>query len=294
MTVISIAVRSSMFIVSSTFEVNFHLKILGVNCYCSIMSVIRPNFIVQGNKISTVHQYEYLGILLDDKLSMNNYLDSMWKKANSKLGILSKIRHFISEKTAVRIYKTMIRPHLDYIDFVVESGSADHIRRLDDLQKKAIRRIEYCINVENRQDKKVLQGKYKIDDLVLRRKRNLVKIIHTLSADRENLKTVSTVRELRSMTKVKMKNDFTSKTKVFNSPFYRGIWLWGLSTVWFTKRGKQICFQTKDCIAYLLGYSLKSDSKMDIKMLIMRNPALDSLLSSIQKEESKYAFRRKF
>ena len=64
---------------------------------------------------------------------------------------------------------------------------------------------------------------YKIEDLALRRKRNLVKIIHALSANSENLKTVSTVRELRSKTKVKMKNDFTSKTKVFNSPLYRGI-----------------------------------------------------------------------
>ena len=49
----------------------------------------------------------------------------------------------------------MIRPHLDYIDFVVDSGSADRIKRLDSLQKKALRRIEYCINVENRQDKDV-------------------------------------------------------------------------------------------------------------------------------------------
>ena len=130
----------------------------------------------------------------------------------------------------------MIRPHLDYIDFVVESGSADRIRRLDNLQKKAIRRIEYCINVEIGRIKMC----YK-----LRRKRNLVQIIHTLSTDNDNLKTVSTVRELRSTTKVKMKNDFTSKTKVFNSPLYRGIRLW------------------------------------------------DSLPSSIQKEENKYAFKRK-
>ena len=120
----------------------------------------------------------------------------------------------------------MIRPHLDYIDFVVDSGSADRIQRLDTLQKKALRRIEYCINVDNRQDKKVLQDKYKIEDLKLRRKRNLAKIMHTLSSDRDNLKTVSTGRDLRSTTKVKIKNDFTSKTKVFNSPLYRGIRLW--------------------------------------------------------------------
>ena len=50
----------------------------------------------------------------------------------------------ISEKTAIRIYKCMIRPHLDYIDFTIDSGSADRIQKLDNLQKKAVRRIEYC------------------------------------------------------------------------------------------------------------------------------------------------------
>ena len=82
-------------------------------------------------KLGTVHSYDYLGVVLDDKLSMNAYLETMWKKANAKVGILAKIRRFISEKTAMKIYKCMIRPHLDYIDSVVESGSADRIQRLD-------------------------------------------------------------------------------------------------------------------------------------------------------------------
>ena len=125
----------------------------------------KPVFKSKNERISTVHHYEYLGFLMDDKLSMNDYLDVMWKITYSKLGILSKIRRFISEKTAVRVYKTMIRPHLDYIDYVIDSGSADRIQKLDNLQNKAIRRIEYCMNTENRQDKKSLSDKYKIESL---------------------------------------------------------------------------------------------------------------------------------
>ena len=45
-------------------------------------------------KIGTVCLYEYLGMILDDKLTMNHYLDSMWNKANAKVGILAKIRRF--------------------------------------------------------------------------------------------------------------------------------------------------------------------------------------------------------
>ena len=90
-----------------------------------------PEFVFDGHKINTVHQYEYLGMILDDKLTMNDYLHAVWTKTNSKIGILSKIRRFISEKTATRIYKCMIRPNLDYIDYVLDSSSADRVQKLD-------------------------------------------------------------------------------------------------------------------------------------------------------------------
>ena len=78
-------------------------------------------------KIETVQQYEYLGMVLDSKLAMNNYLDVIWNKTNAKIDILAKIRCFISENTSARLYKCMIRPNLNYIDFVIESGSADRV-----------------------------------------------------------------------------------------------------------------------------------------------------------------------
>ena len=84
---------------------------------------------------------------------------------------MAKIRRFITEKTAMKIYKCMIRPHLDYIYFVVESGSADRIKKLDTFQKKAIRRIEYCMVPENRQSIDVYLEKYKIESLHLRQKK---------------------------------------------------------------------------------------------------------------------------
>ena len=109
---------------------------------------------------------------------------------------------------------------------MIDSGSADRIQRLENLQNKAIRRIEYCMDTEMRESKNRLSDKYKIESLKLRRKRNLVKIIYTQSMREKNLKTFSSEKNLRSMDKVKLKNDFTSKTKVFNSPLYRGIRLW--------------------------------------------------------------------
>ena len=185
-----------------------------------------PPVHVNNKCIGTVTSYEYLGMSLDNKLSMNEYLDNMWKKANTKLGILGKIRRFISVKTAASIYKCMIRPHMDYIDFVVESGTSEKISRLDRLQEKALRRIEYCVDPTERKSYAVLQKEFNIEPLSLRRKRNLVNIVHKISKDESNLNVERPNMDLRSKAKVKLKNGFTSNTKVYNSPLYRGMRLW--------------------------------------------------------------------
>ena len=79
---------------------------------------------------------------------------------------------------------------------------------LPNRRKKALCRIEYC-----KARHKCIHGQlYKIEELKLRRKRNLVKIMHTQSTKTEYMKTVSNERNFRSAEKIKMKNEFTSKT----------------------------------------------------------------------------------
>ena len=108
-----------------------------------------------------VSQYEYLGVIIDKELKMVSHVDSMFKKANTKLGILAKVRRYLTENTAIKVYKTMIRPYLEYVDFVIESSTKEKIDKIDSLQRKAIRRIEYCNHLEDRETYDVLGCKYK-------------------------------------------------------------------------------------------------------------------------------------
>ena len=208
-------------------------------------SNIEPTVCVNNTNISTVKTYDYLGMILDNRLSMNEHVDNMWKKANTKVGILSKIRRFITERTALNIYKCMIRPHLDYIDFVVESCTVDRISKLDRLQNKALRRVEYCINREQRMDIDCLAIKYNIEPLHLRRKRNLVKIMHKTTKNINNVDPARPLMDLRSRPKVKLKSKFTSVTKVYNSPYYRGTRLWDKLPANLQKEESKIKFKTE-------------------------------------------------
>ena len=206
---------------------------------------LEPLVYVNNKCISTVKSYEYLGMMLDDKLTMNEHIDNMWKKANTKVGILAKIRRFISRKTAINIYKCMIRPHMDYIDFVVDSGSSCNISKLDRLQEKAIRRIEYCIDKNACKDLDVLQREFNIESLLLRRQRNLVKIIHKTSKVVSNIDISRPNMDLRSGPKVKLKNNLTAITKVYNSPQYRGMRLWDKLPPMLQKEENNIKFKTE-------------------------------------------------
>ena len=51
---------------------------------------LEPAVYVNNNHISTVKNYEYLGMILDNKLAINEHIDNMWKKANSKVAILAR------------------------------------------------------------------------------------------------------------------------------------------------------------------------------------------------------------
>ena len=177
-------------------------------------------------KLCKVSQYEYLGVTIDKDLKMVSHVDNMYKKANSKLGILSKIRRYITEETAVKLYKTMIRPYLEYVDFVTESSTKEKIDRIDILQRKALRRIEYCNNPEDRQTYDELGCKYNIEKLSVRRKRSLLCIMYIESKDSNNIKEDSHGMNLRSSKKVKLKEKFSDMTKLHKSPYFRGLKLW--------------------------------------------------------------------
>ena len=84
--------------------------------------------------LSRVHVYEYLGVHIDDKLNMNAQIDKVCKKVQQKHGILKKIRRFVTQGTALAIYKTMIRPHFDYGDCMIDSGCQNKIGKIDRIQ----------------------------------------------------------------------------------------------------------------------------------------------------------------
>ena len=64
--------------------------------------------------VSSTSVHKHLGMLLDDKLSYEHYLKSVFNKVKKTIGLLRKFQQSLLKQSLVTIYKSFIRPHLDY------------------------------------------------------------------------------------------------------------------------------------------------------------------------------------
>jgi hypothetical protein len=91
--------------------------------------------------IDRVSEYEYLGLLIDEKLSFTNHLERISSKIISTTFAIKRIRPFISEDTAKQLYFQHIQSQLIYINSCWNVTGNTRIEALAVLQRKALRII---------------------------------------------------------------------------------------------------------------------------------------------------------
>ena len=91
------------------------------------------------DKIVRVPFYKYLGVFVDSNLTFNKHIDVSKKLICHKLYLLSKIRKYINETTATRIFQSMIAPLIDYGDIVYAGTSIKNLDKLQSLQNRGLR-----------------------------------------------------------------------------------------------------------------------------------------------------------
>ena len=69
---------------------------------------------ISNNALGKVNVHKYLGVDLDENLTMNIMIDSTFNKANREVYLLKNIRPCITREIANCIYKSCILPTLDY------------------------------------------------------------------------------------------------------------------------------------------------------------------------------------
>ena len=71
-------------------------------------------------KVLTCSTHKHLGLLLDKRLSFNKYIQSKMNKCYKMIGVIKRLSIDLPRDALLRIYKSFIRPHLDYEDIIYD------------------------------------------------------------------------------------------------------------------------------------------------------------------------------
>ena len=81
---------------------------------------------------------KHLGTFLDTKLDFQEHLKSIFSEVNKTIGLLRELHHILPRSPLFTIFKSFIRPHLDYGDIIYDQAyNASFHQKLDSIQYKA-------------------------------------------------------------------------------------------------------------------------------------------------------------
>ena len=89
---------------------------------------------------------KHLGLLLDEKLNFSEHINKKLKKATKSINLLRKLNLSLPRSALLIIYKSFIRPHLDYGDIVYDQPNKLSLyEKIESLQYNAVLAITGAI-----------------------------------------------------------------------------------------------------------------------------------------------------
>ena len=84
--------------------------------------------------ISEVTSHKHLGIIFNNDMSWNNYINTIVDKAYKRLGILRKHKFNLDRCSLDKMYKLFIRPLLEYGNIIWDNCSQESKKAVENIQ----------------------------------------------------------------------------------------------------------------------------------------------------------------
>ena len=105
---------------------------------------ILPITILINNKaIDETDHVKYLGVLIDSKLTFKKHIEELRKKISRSIGVLYKLRPFVTTKILSNVYYAIVYPFLLYGITIWGNASKTYLTPIFILQKKFVRIATY-------------------------------------------------------------------------------------------------------------------------------------------------------
>ena len=178
--------------------------------------------------ISRCLQYNYLGVDLDECMTLTANFNKIFKKYSYKIYQFGKIRRYLDTYTRILVYKQTILPLVEYVSFML---CLNKVRDVDKLQKLQNRCLRSCFNIYNPRDMSVdlLHHRARVNKLDLRRDVQLFNIMFSLKLNNKYKKI--SARVTRNVDRYVFKRDIVHKDVYGKSPYLCGVSLWNTLSV---------------------------------------------------------------
>ena len=82
--------------------------------------VVYPPLKFNKNDVQSANSQKHLELYLDSKLDLNEHVNNKINKCNKSIAIMKKLSLTLSRNSLLTIYKTFVRPILDYADIIYD------------------------------------------------------------------------------------------------------------------------------------------------------------------------------
>jgi len=142
--------------------------------------------LINGKTIATAKSIKFLGLTFDQQLTWNEHINNVIIKSKSKINLLRSIsgsRWGANKKTLIKIYRTIIRPKLEYGLEVMTSITKSARRNLEKIQNTCLR---ICTGAMKSTSIDVLQQECGELPIRLRQQENLLKYSNRIQGSLSN------------------------------------------------------------------------------------------------------------
>ena len=117
-----------------------------------IKKTSQPPLNFNNNSVKQVQFQKHLGVYLEDKLGFREHFRNIFEMANRTICLLCKLQNISPRAPLVTIYKSFIRPHLDYGDILYDQvfNNSFH-EKLESIQYNAAFAITVTIRGNSRE-----------------------------------------------------------------------------------------------------------------------------------------------
>jgi hypothetical protein len=113
---------------------------------CKVISYGRKapisyNYRIDDCNLEKINEIKDLGVIFDSKLKFSAHINEKVNKAFSVLGIINRNFKYMEKNTFILLYKSMVRPHLEYANLVWSPYRKEEINKLERVQRRATKLV---------------------------------------------------------------------------------------------------------------------------------------------------------